>query len=244
MHVYTHSDNILIQFCRKYIINMIELFEIIGIGLVTLLPLANPLTAVALFLSLTEEMSKEVRKQQAFMAGVYVFLIMIVTWYAGQIVMNTFGISVPGLRIAGGLIVCFIGFQMLFPVKKLHEVPEVHSVTAELQKEPDTNISFVPLAMPGTAGPGTIAMIISNASAVNQGRGVHVSQWVLIVAPIVVFLIISLLLWVSLRSSTVIMNVIGNSGVQAISRLMGFLLVCMGVQFIINGSLDVAIGIH
>jgi len=51
MHVYTHSDNILIQFCRKYIINMIELFEIIGIGLVTLLPLANPLTAVALFLS-------------------------------------------------------------------------------------------------------------------------------------------------------------------------------------------------
>lgn len=224
---------------------MIELFEIIGIGLITLLPLANPLTAVALFLSLTEEMSKETRKQQAFMAAVYVFLIMIVTWYAGQIVMNTFGISVPGLRIAGGLIVCFIGFQMLFPVKKLHEaVPEVHAVTAELKKEPDTNIAFVPLAMPGTAGPGTIAMIISNASAVNQGGGVHISQWVMIIAPIIVFLIISLLLWISLRSSTVIMNFIGNSGVQAISRLMGFLLVCMGVQFIINGSLDVALGIH
>ncbi|CAI3922222.1 MarC family NAAT transporter [Commensalibacter communis] len=222
---------------------MLELFEIIGIGLVTLLPLANPLTAVALFLSLTEEMNQKTRNQQALMAGVYVFIIMIVTWYAGQIVMNTFGISVPGLRIAGGLIVCFIGFQMLFPVKKLHEVPEVHSVTAELKKEPDTNIAFVPLAMPGTAGPGTIAMIISNASAIKQPT-VHISEWIIYVAPVVVFLIVSVLLWVSLRSSMVIMRIIGNSGVQAISRLMGFLLVCMGVQFIINGSLDIATSIH
>ncbi|CAI3922098.1 MarC family (MarC) (PUBMED:17954692 [Commensalibacter communis] len=222
---------------------MLELFEIIGIGLVTLLPLANPLTAVALFLSLTEDMNQKNRNQQALMAGVYVFIIMIVTWYAGQIVMNTFGISVPGLRIAGGLIVCFIGFQMLFPVKKLHEVPEVHSVTAELKKEPDTNIAFVPLAMPGTAGPGTIAMIISNASAIKQPT-VHIAEWIIYVAPVVVFLIVSVLLWVSLRSSMVIMRIIGNSGVQAISRLMGFLLVCMGVQFIINGSLDIATSIH
>lgn len=222
---------------------MIELLEVIGIGLITLLPLANPLTAVALFLSLAEDMDKETRHQQAFMAGVYVFAIMMVTWYAGQIVMNTFGISVPGLRIAGGLIVVLIGFQMLFPVRKVHESPEAREKTSEMKKEPDVNIAFVPLAMPGTAGPGTIAIIISNASTVHQGI-IHISQWVLIIAPIIVFLIFSLLLWLSLRSSALIMRFIGNSGVQAISRLMGFLLVCMGIQFVINGSLDVATSIH
>ncbi|EUK17440.1 MarC family NAAT transporter [Commensalibacter papalotli (ex Servin-Garciduenas et al. 2014)] len=222
---------------------MIELFEIIGIGLITLLPLANPLTAVALFLSLSEDMNKKTRDHQALMASIYVFTIMIVTWYAGQVVMSTFGISVPGLRIAGGLIVVFIGFQMLFPVRKVHDALEVREKTSEMQKEPDTDIAFVPLAMPGTAGPGTIAIIISSASAVHQGT-IHVSQWVIIVAPILVFILISILLWVSLRSSAVIMRFIGNSGVQAISRLMGFLLVCMGIQFVINGSLDVAASIH
>ncbi|MDI2091445.1 MarC family NAAT transporter [Commensalibacter oyaizuii] len=221
---------------------MLELIEIIGIGLVTLLPLANPLTAVALFITLSEDMDKDTRDQQSWMAAVYVFSIMLVTWYAGQVVMSTFGISIPGLRIAGGLIVSFIGFQMLFPAQKIHDVSEVHAKTKELQKSSDTNIAFVPLAMPATAGPGTIAMIISNASTAAQH--VEIAWWVMLIAPIVVFVLLALLLWVSLRSSTVIMRLIGGGGVQAISRLMGFLLVCMGVQFIINGSLDVVASVH
>lgn len=57
--------------------------------------------------------------------------------------MNTFGISIPGLRIAGGLIVAFIGFRMLFPQQKAHESPEAHTKAEELEQEPDTNIAFV-----------------------------------------------------------------------------------------------------
>lgn len=94
---------------------MLELFKAIGLGLVVILPLANPLTTVALFLGLAGNMSSAERNRQSFMASVYVFIIMMVAWYGGQVVMNTFGISIPGLRIAGGLIVAFIGFRMLFP---------------------------------------------------------------------------------------------------------------------------------
>lgn len=94
---------------------MMDLFKAIGLGLVVILPLANPLTTVALFLGLAGNMNSAQRNQQALMASVYVFAIMMVAWYAGQVVMNTFGISIPGLRIAGGLIVAFIGFRMLFP---------------------------------------------------------------------------------------------------------------------------------
>ena len=216
---------------------MMELIKVIGLGLVVLLPLANPLTTVALFLGLAGNMNSVQRNQQARMASLYVFIIMMVAWYAGQVVMNTFGISIPGLRIAGGLIVAFIGFRMLFPPAKSHESPETKAKTAELADEPETNIAFVPLAMPSTAGPGTIAMIISSASTVRHGA--DFPAWVIAVAPPLVFAAVALILWISLRSSGAIMRLVGKGGIEAISRLMGFLLVCMGVQFIINGVLEI-----
>lgn len=216
---------------------MQDLLRAIGLGLVVLLPLANPLTTVALFLGLAGNMNKAERDRQSLMASVYVFAIMMVAWYAGQVVMNTFGISIPGLRIAGGLIVAFIGFRMLFPQQKAHESPEAHTKSAELIEEPETNIAFVPLAMPSTAGPGTIAMIISSASTLRHSS--TFPEWVILVAPPLIFFIVAVILWGCLRSSGAVMRLVGKSGIEAISRLMGFLLVCMGVQFIINGVLEI-----
>lgn len=221
---------------------MIELFKAIGLGLVVILPLANPLTTVALFLGLAGNMNREERNRQSLMASVYVFAIMMVAFYAGQVVMNTFGISIPGLRVAGGLIVVFIGFRMLFPQQKMEDQPEVESKSEELNKHPTANIAFVPLAMPSTAGPGTIAMIISSASTIKHGA--DFPDWVLMVAPVLVFLSVSVILWGCLRSSGAIMKLVGKGGIEAISRLMGFLLVCMGVQFIINGILEIVTTFH
>ena len=225
---------------------MLDLFKAIGLGLVVLLPLANPLTTVALFLGLAGDMNFQERNRQAMQASIYVFLIMMVAWYAGNAVLHTFGISIPGLRMAGGLIVAFIGFRMLFPAK-----PVGHSVEARHKKDEidatDTQsesvtIAFVPLAMPSTAGPGTIAMIISSASTVKAG--VDFPNWVVNVAPVLTFLSVAVILWISLRSSGAIMKLVGKGGIEAISRLRGFLLECMGVQFLINGVLEVVRTCH
>lgn len=97
---------------------MLDLFKAIGLGLVVLLPLANPLTTVALFLGLAGNMNSAERNRQSLMASVYVFAIMMVAYYAGQLVMDTFGISIPGLRIAGGLIVAFTVFGCSFRNRK------------------------------------------------------------------------------------------------------------------------------
>lgn len=94
---------------------MFELFKAIGLGLMVLLPLVNPLTTVALFLSLSKNMTAEERNQQARLASVYVFAIMMVAFYAGTLVMNTFGISIPGLRITGGLSSLLSVFACCFP---------------------------------------------------------------------------------------------------------------------------------
>src|SRR5699024_9351794 len=211
---------------------MLDLFKAIGLGLVVLLPLANPLTTVALFLGLAGNMNSAERNRQSLMASVYVFAIMMVAYYAGQLVMDTFGISIPGLRIAGGLIVAFIGFRMLFPQQKAIDSPEAKSKSEELEDEPSANIAFVPLAMPSTAGPGTIAMIISSASTVRQSSAV--ADLVVMVAPPLGYLLVAVCLWGGGRSSGSIMRLAGKGGVEAISRLMGVLLACMGMQFIIS----------
>lgn len=215
-----------------------QLLQAVSLGLVLLLPLVNPLTSVALLLSLSGNMTPKEVKHQAMMASIYVFIIMVVAFYAGQVVMNTFGISIPGLRIAGGLIVAHIGFRMLFPPHKQDKSSIVDAKHQEMLTEGAENIAFVPLAMPGSAGPGTIAMIISSVSTLKDNH-LGFESWVLTVSPVIIFATISIILWVCLDGSSYIMKLMGKSGIEAISRLMGFLLVCVGVQFIINGVLEI-----
>ncbi|AZY48517.1 MarC family NAAT transporter [Bordetella avium] len=216
--------------------DVIDLFKLTGLGLTLMLPLANPLTSMTLLLSLSEHIPFRERQKQIRQATFYVIGIMLVTFYAGTWIMSTFGISIPGLRIAGGLIVAAIGFNMLFPQTTTDDIPEADAAT-NIAERSVPNIAFVPLAMPGTAGPGTIAMIVSATSTIHTDH--EYSRWVLEVTPILVFLLLGLLFWVCLRSAGRIVKIIGHDGVQAISRVMGFLLVCMGVQFIINGVLEI-----
>lgn len=208
---------------------MFELLTAIGIGLVVLLPLANPLTTVALFLGMSGDMTIDARKKTINTTPIYVFFIMLVSWYSGQAIMNTFGVTIPGLRIAGGFIVAYIGFRMLFPIVEAKKNNNDENIL-----DNTSNIAFVPLAMPSTAGPGTIAIIISMASSAMTNDNAY-SHWVILVAPPLVFFLFAVILWLCLKSSNIIMKFFGKSGIDAISRLMGFLLVCMGVQFVITG---------
>ena len=216
---------------------MVELLKAVGMGLAMLLPLANPLTTVALLLALSNGMSAQERNRQALLTSCYVFAIMAVAFYAGQRLMGVFGISISGLRIAGGLIVAFIGFRMLFPSDRPADAPEVESRSEELRQHRKHDIAFIPLAMPSTAGPGTIALIISTAAVMRDEA--PFTPWVMTVAPLLTFFLASVILLLCLRSAGAIIRLIGQSGVDAFARLMGFLLVCLGVQFVINGVLDI-----
>lgn len=186
-------------------------------------------------------MNNAERNRQSLMASVYVFAILMVAWYAGgghEYLRYFHSRSAYRRRADRG----FIGFRMLFPQQKAHDSMEAKIKSEELQDEPTANIAFVPLAMPSTAGPGTIAMIISSASTVKHG--VDFPDWVVLAAPPIIFALVGIILWGCLRSSGAIMRLVGKGGIEAISRLMGFLLVCMGVQFIINGVLEIITNYH
>jgi multiple antibiotic resistance protein len=211
-----------------------QFLKAISIGLSLMLPLANPLTSMSLLLSLGGGLSLQERKKQVKQAAIYVVAIMLVTYYAGTWIMSAFDISMPGMRIAGGLVVAFIGFTMLFPSTSVGDIPEADHAKASIAAQNRPSLAFVPLALPGTAGPGTMAMIISTSSRVDSIRNQY-PEWVLWLAPPVIAVLLGLLFFVCLRSANKLVKIVGHDGIDAISRVMGFLLVCMGVQLVING---------
>lgn len=211
---------------------MTDLFNAIVLGLLALLPLINPPTTVALFIALSKGLGQEQKRRQASLTCVYVFLIMTVAFYLGELIMRAFSISIPGLRIAGGGILVIMGIRMLFPAPA--------PASPCINEEDRVSFAFIPLAMPSTAGPGTIAMIISASATIRTNAAFP--EWVLLAAPPLIFLGTSVILWFCLLGADLIMKAVGKSGIDAISRLMGFLLVCMGAQFAINGMLEVMQG--
>lgn len=208
--------------------------DYVAFGLLGLLPIANPLTSATVLLALTGRYPDAERNRQINRATLFVSIVLLICFYAGNAVISGFGISIPGLRLAGGLIVSYIGFGMLFPPARAAE----DEVQAEMAGDESSarlpDVSFIPLTMPCTTGPGTIAFIISAASSIPDGRLTPMVHAVALTT-IVLF---ALVFWLCLRGATRIMRFLGETGIDAMARLMGFLLVCIGVQFAINGVHD------
>ena len=198
-----------------------------------LLPIVNPLSAVGTLVAITANLTEAERDEQVKRACIYMFLILTTFLIAGGLIMNFFGISIPGLRITGGLIVSFLGFKMLFPDQGAISGQE----RAEAALKQD--ISFTPLAMPSLSGPGSIAVIIGIASTAQRSEHMIVDH-ALVAIGIAITAFISYLV---LRAASRLNGVLGTTGMNAISRIMGFLLICIGVQFVINGVLEIVRGV-
>jgi len=144
--------------------------------------------------------------------------------------MIIFGISIPGIRIAGGMVIGFVGFHMLFPA---NEHISQEGKQEALQKE---NISFSPLAMPSLSGPGAIATVITMSSSIDGRHGYD--KFFGFAGVIIAIVITALISWLVLRSAGLMRRILGVNGVDSLSRIMGFLLVCIGIQFTIDGIKD------
>jgi multiple antibiotic resistance protein len=208
-------------------------FSWVFITLITLLPIINPVSTAILLLGISGNLSKEERKRQIMLACIYMTGILVVFLLAGHFIMVIFGISIPGIRIAGGMVIGFLGFKMLFP-------GEGH-ITQEGKQEAfeKPNISFSPLAMPSLSGPGAIATVITISSSIDGRHGYDkVFAFVGVVIAIVITALVS---WLVLRGAGFMRRVLGVNGVDSLSRIMGFLLICIGIQFAINGVKDLVL---
>lgn len=211
-----------------------EFATLFAFALFGLLPIANPLSSAAVLLGLTAGYPSRERNRQADRATLYVAITIVVTYFVGHAIMSAFGVTIPGLRLAGGMIVAYVGFTMLFPADVTETEAQMEMVDGEATVR-IRDIAFIPLTIPVTSGPGTIAYIISTKALVPADMPLSF-ELSLVVSVVLAF---SLILWACLRGASQIMRFLGKSGVDAFSRIMGFLLVCIGMQFIINGMQEI-----
>lgn len=194
--------------------------------LAALIPIVNPFAAAPMLVSMTTTLTDSERRAVVFRACIYTFCILVAFLVAGGLIMQFLGISIPGLRIAGGLVIAVVGFGMLFSPPSATE--------NAAQQPPKRDIAFTPLAMPSLAGPGSIAVVIGMSTTAQASDGV-IERHALIAVGIALTAIVS---YFVLRSATALARFLGPTGVSAMTGIMGFLLVCIGVQFIINGVMS------
>jgi multiple antibiotic resistance protein len=202
-------------------------WELILGTVVALLPIINPLASTPVLLVITEGDTEERRRAQVQRGCFYLMAILTATLVGGTFIMNFFGISIPGLRIAGGLLVCGIAFTMFSPPPTDADEQRRH---AEARAKRD--ISFSPLAMPMLSGPGSIAATIGLASLA--------THWLDYVAIILGIVFVAAISYVVLSLAGRLVQLIGANGMSALTKIMGFLILCIGIQFVVNGVVNIA----
>jgi multiple antibiotic resistance protein len=195
--------------------------------IIGLLPLVNPLAIAPTFLAITQGYTHERRMQQLRLACFYTVAILVSFLVGGTFIMQFFGLSIPGLRIAGGLLVAGIGSNMLMAPPR---DPDADSL-AHAEARAKGDVSFSPLAMPMMAGPGAIAVTVGFTSLA--------TGWVDYFAIITGIFVVAVATYATLRLADRVVRVIGINGMNALSKVMGFLILCIGIQFVVNGVLGV-----
>lgn len=196
-------------------------------GLVSLVTITNPLSKIPLFVSLAVDLDEAAARREASRACVYALALLAGCLFAGVAVLETFGISYGALRVAGGLTVAVIGYRMLFgTTEALFPRPTAGGAA--------TGFAFFPLAMPGIAGPGAIATVIGVSTEIAE-LGSGAQRAVAYGATVASIAATCLLVWGVFRSVRWVSRCLGSEGINAITRLTGFLLICIGVQFVGSG---------
>ena len=193
----------------------------------------NPIGTVPIFVGLTQDYNAKERAKVSLWTAIDVFIILIVSFFIGQYVLTFFGITINALRISGGIIIATSGFTLLNG--KFNKERGINKkVEQDIQERND--ISLTPLAIPMLAGPGSISLLIAYYQE-------HHETTLEIVSSSLSILAVSILIYLILRSAHYLAKILGSSGIVAISRIVGFLTIAIGVQYIISSVLSIIRGI-
>ena len=203
-----------------------ELFILFFTGLFSVM---NPFGTVPVFVGLTEDKNRLERNKIAFWTSLNVLIILLISFFAGKYILLFFGVTLNSLKIAGGLIIVSSGFALLTGDFNKHKGIKKEKVKRDIETR--SVISLTPLAMPMIAGPGTISLLITYNQELEGLNSMLIIIGAIVLSTICIYLI--------LKSSFYIVKILGASGINALSRIIGFIIIAIGVEFIISAVVSV-----
>ncbi len=206
-------------------------------ALATLLPILNPTATAPIFVSLTTGASTATRAALARRIARNVFMLLVVSMIGGSTVLHFFGISMPVVRVAGGLLVAATAWRLLNSndagVQRAAEMAEGY--TAEMAREH----AFYPLTFPIACGPGSIAAAITVGASLHDPNFTY--RAVRLAGAVPAALVVAVTIFVFFRFALQLLKPLGDSGTAVFMRLMAFLLLCLGIQIMWDGLFELLI---
>jgi multiple antibiotic resistance protein len=190
---------------------------------IALFAIIDPFGGIPIFLSVTKAMSSSARV--ALKSCLAALVVMAVFIFAGRLVLNFFGVSIPAFQIGGGIIIFLTGLPMLFayPVAG-------RGLSEPGREDEEGDVSLVPLAVPMLAGPGAITTVM-----VLTDRFQGLDSKLLITGVVVLVLGITFALFWQARA---LFKLVGQTGLNFLTRIMGLILIVLAVQYILTGIKD------
>lgn len=189
---------------------------------VTLFIVIDPILVTPIFASLTKDDAPRARLRIAFMAALYSVGILLLFGFAGNATLHHLGVTLEEFRAAMGIILFIMGFRMFFDPDS-----ETQAKTPGPKASARDNIAFFPLAMPMLAGPGAIATVM-----LLMGPGVTALDKSATIAAMVIVLIIAVFM---MAFASRIGDALGRTGMNAITRILGMLLMALSAQYVFDG---------
>lgn len=195
-----------------------------------LFPIVNPIGNTPIFLSLTRGLSEQGRTALARMVALNGLALIVASIFVGTYILAFFGISLPVVQVAGGLVVVSTGWTLLREPNDDGQTKNGHRACNESDYRRQ---AFYPLTLPLTVGPGSISVAIAVGSNHTEGSQFRIS---LIAGMLIGSAIIAASIYLSYRFAERIERTLGDSAMNIIIRLSSFILVCIGVQILWNGA--------
>jgi len=201
------------------------------VTIAALMPIVNPIGSAPIFLSMSADLPNVGRHRLARSVAWNAFLMLMASMLVGSHVLAFFGISLPVVRVGGGLLVTASGWRMLNAEDTRGKTtPKV----SEAWEREMARRAFYPLTFPLTVGPGSISIAITLGARVS-GRGG--SGLMNVITDLVAVLIVSLTVFLSYRFASRLISYLGETGTTVFLRLSSFILLCVGVSIVWSGIL-------
>jgi len=217
------------MFAAALVKELISFGSIVMLAVGALLPIVDPLGGAPIYLAMTANLTSAERCRMAKMVAINSFLLLIASALAGAYVLDFFGLSIPAVQIAGGIVVCLVAWQLL---NSPNTQPAVERGAPPPTAEDLSQQAFYPMTMPLTVGPGSISVALTLGANPPAGfRPLLVTAF----AHTVGILLVALGVYLCYRYAEPILRKLGPTGTGVVVRLTAFILLCIGVQIGWNG---------
>lgn len=203
----------------------------------TLLPMLNPPAAAPIFLTLTEGASTSARTRLSKKVAINIFIMLTVAMIAGNVVLNFFGISLPIIRIGGGLLVIATAWRLVsasdFDAEQAQDMAESYSWEHVRAK------AFYPLTFPMLCGPGSLSAALTVGATLHHSSAVVGATKLAGAIPAVAAA--AFVVYLCLRFASQFLHRLGQNGTAVVMRLSAFILLCLGVQIVWDGFHEIVL---